>query len=382
MENSESKPNLPVNRFKTKRDPIEGTPPEVVPLNNGNLSLPTDEILQASASPRPNTEEEARQVGLGKDLAKRFKDKKVHPVLIFGSKGSGKTSLIASLLKYMRDRPESDASIEFADSVLPDDDPWWEQTKIWSQDVFYKRVLAYIDNLAPESTQESQPFFIPISLTTKTGIEVKFALLEGKGEWYQPNLEATVPFQKFKSFLQGFLQGYNDTATVIYVAPYVTGSVEETPKSTGLRASDLGLLGAINEYLSLRKAFVHQDQHMFLLTKWDVFCASVAAPEFIEPLEEEIQGVFRERYLQSWTRYLNSSVSQENQNRTYSAYCAGLIDGRTVVTAATEDDERVAFYARKLWDWLYQNASGLTLYPDVRPKPLGRFDQFLKWLRG
>jgi len=252
MENSENKPSPPVNRFRAKRETREVNTPELVPGSNADdFAVPSDEIPHASAGTRASSsEEESKQISLGKDLAKRFKDKQVHPVLIFGSKGSGKTSLIASLLKYMRDRPESDASITFADSALPDDDPWWEQTKIWSQDVFYKRVLAYIDNVAPEATQESQPFFIPISLTTKSGTELKFALLEGKGEWYQPNFDATVPFKQFKYFLQGFLQGYNDTATVIYVAPYVTGSAEESPKSAGLRSSDLGLLGGISDYHS------------------------------------------------------------------------------------------------------------------------------------
>jgi hypothetical protein len=328
------------------------------------------------------TSNEADEINLGKELAKSFKDKNVHPVFIFGAKGSGKSSLIASILRYMRDREEAAASIELAESIFPEGDQWWVDSIEWSRDLFYKKVFAYVDNKAPEATQEAQPFFVPVKVTRKSGEEIYFAFLEGKGEWYQPDFSTNVPFRKFKGFLQGVLQNYNDKATVIYVAPFVTGSSFEPANSPYLRNSDIGLLGALEEYLSIRRAFAHQDQHMFLVTKWDVFCGSIASPSFIDPLGDEIQVVLRERYPLAWTRFLNSNFSGVIQNKDYSAFCSGLIDGTTIVSAAEEDDANVSFYARKLWDWLHENAVGGILYQDVRPKELTKVDKVLKWLRG
>lgn len=322
-----------------------------------------------------------RELLLGKELAAAFQDKDVHPVFIFGSKGSGKTSLIASILKYMRDREEAAATISLAESVYPENEAFWTASLSWSRDLFYKKVLDYVDQIAPQTTQEEQPFFVPVKVTRSNGEEILFAFLEGKGEWYQPDQSAEVPFKRFKGLLHGMLQHYSGSGTFIYVAPFATESSYEGPKSEHLRQSDLGLLGVLNEYLQIRKAYAHNDRHMFVVTKWDIFCESVISPSFIDPTDDEIQSVVRERYPLAWKCYLNAAMSSDQQNRTFSAYCAGLIAGRDVIVPSEGDSENVAYYSRKLWDWLYENATGRVLYPDVRPKPPGLLDRLLTWLR-
>ena len=370
----------PANPFRKSARPgteptFERSPEVAIPQPSGA------EPSGARPLPVPPSGDDVRETDFGKELAALFKDKRVHPVFIFGSKGSGKTSLIASMLKYMRDRVEADATVELAEWVLPDGEGWWSTSASWSRDLFYRKVLDYLDNVAPRATLEEQPFFVPVKLTRRNQEEVLFAFLEGQGEWYQPDLQAEVPFRRFKSFLHGMLQGFNDKATVVYIAPFVTESSMEASHSSHLRESDLGLLGAIDEYSRVRKAFAHQDHHLFLLTKWDVYCESVVSPSFLDPRGEEIVAVLRERYPLAWTRYMNAAFSIENQNKSYSTYCSGLINGQNIVLAAEGDDENVAFYARKLWDWLYGNATGGALYPDVRPRPPGLLDRVLKWLR-
>ena len=323
---------------------------------------------------------EEEELQMGKEVAAIFKDKGVHPILIFGSKGSGKTSLIASLLKYMRDRSEAAASIELAEELFPENDPKWTRRIEWARNVYFKTGFQFIvDRLAPHTTMESQPFFIPVRLTLKNGTFSYFAFLEGKGEWYMPDYDAQVPFRKFKGFIQGLLQSFSNTCTVLYVAPFVTEDKDEGPNAKGLRLSDVGLLGAISEYAGIRKAMFHQDHHLFLVTKWDICCDSIASEKFIDPDEDEVQDVLRERYQLAWTKYLNLSLPVENKS--YSSYCSGVMDGRTVSAPAAEDSDRIALFPRKLWDNIYQNATKRVLYEDVQPREPGFLDKLLRLLR-
>lgn len=342
--------------------------------NTGHQFVASPALAEAYSSGL-SVEEELQ---MGKEMAAIFKDKGVHPVLIFGSKGSGKTSLIASLFKYMRDRPEAAASIDLAEELFPEGDPRWTKRIAWAREVFYKKAFEFIDKQAPATTQEDQPFFIPVRLT-QNGVFTYFAFLEGKGEWYMPDYQSDVPFRKFKGFIQGVLQAFSNPSTVLYVAPFVTEDKDEGPSAKGLRLSDVGLLGAIGEYAALRKAMFHQDRHVFLMTKWDVCCESIATERFVDPEAEEIQTAIQERYQLAWTKYSNLALPE--QNRSYSVYCAGVMDGRTISAPATEDSDRIARFPRKLWDALYQNATGAVLYQDVQHREPGWLEKLLRLLR-
>jgi hypothetical protein len=394
MDASESKPSL-TEKWK-KRSKAAATPssesleldeapvPEVSaePVERARIDVESliPPIQSVSSNVDPAFAEDELQ--MGKELAAILKDRGVYPVFIFGSKGSGKTSLIASLFKYMRDRQEADATIELVEDLFPESDPRWERRVHWSRDIFYKKVFAYIDRVAPPSTQEDLPFFIPVKISTKNSGDAYFAFLEGKGEWYQPDFSADVPFKKFKGFVQGVLQAFNGAAAVVYVAPYVTESAEEGASDKRIKDSDLGLLGVIGEYTSSRKALFHQDHHLFLMTKWDVYCHSIATDQFSDPDGEEIQRVFADRYQLSWTKYVNLSISDHMANKSYSTYCAGVMDGATIVKPAAEDEARVSFFPRKLWDTLFQGATGKVLYQDVQPRPLSLVERLLRLLRG
>jgi hypothetical protein len=320
-------------------------------------------------------------LALGKELASVFQDKLVHPVFIFGSKGSGKTTLIASILKYIQDREEASASIELAEDVLPPGDQWAHRLSA-SRDLFYRKVFDYMENAAPPSTQEEWPFFVPVRLIRATGEEVVFAFLEGKGEWYHPDETSEVPFQPFKGLLQGMLLNFNEPATFIYVAPFATESFAEHSGSNHLAMSDKGLLGVLTWYQSLRKAHAHHDHHMLMVSKWDIFCESPVSPEFVDPTADEIQNVLRDRYPLTWNRYLKSTFSAERQNRSFSAYCSGLMTGSTIASVSGAAADNVAFFPRKFWDWMYENATGQVLYPDVRPAKPTLLDRLLNFLRG
>lgn len=362
------------DNFKIKPGAKWLATPEVSPKENEEIfNKPAFE-----AAPLNKNEEQ-----LGKDLASLFKDNNVHPVLIFGSKGSGKTSLLVSLFRYMRDNELSDASIELADEIFPIGDARWKSNIDWAQDLFFKKVFDFIDNNAPATTQESEPFFIPVKLTTKSGNEKIIAFLEGKGEWYQSEEDLTKrPYKKFKGLLQALLINFNDPLTVIYVAPFVEGSEKNHLDSSHIKKSDIGLLGAINEYLTYRKVYQQKDSHLLLVTKWDVFCESIASESFSDPSDEDINEIFRDKYRLSWNKYLNLNLSNEHQNKSISTYSAGFMDGKQIACPAKDDLDLISAYPRKLWDWIYENATGGVLYPDVRPKTKSLFEKIISFLRG
>jgi hypothetical protein len=353
------------------------------------VDTPNDRVPSIGQSDRSVAfdESDADQAKIGGELATLFKDNNVHPVFIFGSKGSGKTSLLASLFRYIQLSVDSHAAISLIDDIFPATDEKWRKHATWARDVYYKKVNDSIDSMAPAATLEPSPFFVPVKLKLKTGKEAKFAFLEGRGEWYMPDESAEVPFKPFKGLLQGVLQQFNGKASVVYVAPFTTGGYARTDAAEGsrsadLRKSDLGLVGAINEYISLRRAHFHQDNHLFLMTKWDIFCRGIAGGSFYSPHSDEIQEVFSERFELAWTRFQNLEVSGVNQNKTYSAYCAGVIDGLSIQRAAQEDVAVIDRYPRRIWDWLYQCHTGGVLYEDMQPRRPSILDRFLATLRG
>lgn len=322
------------------------------------------------------------QSSLGKELAAIFKNNGVHPVLIFGSKGSGKTSLLASLFKYMQDQPDAGASIELAEDLYPEDERW-NDMRSWGRDIFHRKMRRFMeDGEAPPTTQEHQPFFIPVRLTLSSGQTVCFAFLEGKGEWYQPDETAEVPFKKFRGLIDGALQAFTNPTTVLYIAPFVTGSDDEPDDAPHLRNSDLGLQAVLSEYIKTRRGFVHLDQHMFVVTKWDVYCQTVGSMSFDDPSEEELTAVLERRYRRAWTKFQVVNMSGDVQNRSYSAYCAGLMSGRAVAATAEEDADRVAYYPRKLWNFVYQNATGQPMFEEFKPRKQGFLDWLLALIRG
>ena len=353
-------------------------------LNDNSVHLNTDPLgAEPQVSSRPISSD--RQIG--HELATIFKDNNIHPVLIFGSKGAGKSTLLTSLFGYILKSGASSAKVSLRDDIFPGEDPRWSTQIAWARDFFYKRVFDFIERKAPRATQESSPFFIPIKLTRTNGQEINFAFLEGKGEWYMHKPNEEMPFQSFHELLQGMLGQFNAPATVIYVAPFTTGSharngAVESANSDPLRLSDLGLLGSLNEYVSLRRAVLHRDNQMFLMTKWDVFCGGLAGESFISPSPEELEQAIASRFELSWAGYQNLGLDAANHNKLFSAYCSGVIDHENVLKPASEDLQAIEMYQRKIWNWLHTNAVGTPLYPDMLPKKESLLDRFIRIIRG
>lgn len=344
------------------------------------------ETPAVSPSTAPAPAEMDAQMQLGQELATIFKNNNVHPVLIFGSAGSGKTSMLASLFRYMQ-LTQAEATQALHDELFPSDDPRWQKHAVLARQLYYGKVLEFIELKAPQATLDATPFFIPVKVTRTTGEEATFAFLEGRGEWYMPAKNSDSPFRPFQSLLRGLLQNYNEKATAIYVAPCTTGVMSrdgrlEPANAPKMVDSDLGLLGALKEYVNLRRATFHRDRHVFLMTKWDLYCGGISEPEFVHPPPRLLSSVLQERFRFSWAHFCNLNFHGSSRNKMFSTYCSAVIDNMKVLSPAHADSAVVDFYPRKLWDLLYENHTGLPLYPDVRPRPPGPLDRLISWLRG
>jgi hypothetical protein len=327
------------------------------------------------------------QITIGNELAVRFKEQGVHPVLIFGSQMSGKTSLLLSLINYPRTNQSAEASIEYDSSLYTQENEERLRSALDSgQALFYRAGQQWIANSAPKATLDEHPFFIPVVLQRLNGQESKFAFLEGRGEWYTPDEESLRPYRKFKGLIQGFLQTYSDPITVLYVAPFVPGSYGDASNAVGsselLRKADLGLVGAMEEYISGRRGYFRNDFHILTLTKWDIKCGGVTGDAFLSPLQEEISEELSTKFPLTWNRF--SAIPMENQqgNLRVNAYSAGIMDGNRLNQLPEDDRQALNRYPRKLWDRLHVNAGQGILYKDVQHRPPSFAERLIAWLRG
>ena len=323
----------------------------------------------------------------GQHLAARFKEEGIQPVLIFGARASGKTSFIASLFQYIHVSEGSNATLTLDLDAIPNDTKSWQDMRQFATLTYERRVYEFMDQRAAPSNTDALPFFIPVVLRPKEGRERKFAFLEGMGEWYMPDMKADSPHKPFQGEIEGMLRGFNESMTVIYVAPFTTAGYrssgdKESPQHVDLKERDLGLVGTIQQYQRLRVANFHIDHHLFLFSKWDVRCNGIADREFLKPEGDLLEKIISSRYPLSYALFKNMNLGGSRTQKTVTHYCSGVIDGNAVMKPAAEDQRRLDYFPRKMWNWFYFNTTSIPLYADVHPKPPGIVDKILKALRG
>lgn len=333
-----------------------------------------------------DSKEETRE--RGQELAQSLSDSDCHPVLLFGGATSGKTTILLSLLKYINTVKEANATISLQTDALPPGDKW-NVRRTNAETLYNKDAYGFVRQQAPSATNASDPFFIPVEIIPQGAPPKKFAFLEGQGDWYHADWDRSNPHREFRVDITEFLRTFTRPVSVIYVAPYAVGGyksaeISEAAKSNKLiQEVDYALSGIISQYENLRRTFTHRDQHLFLLTKWDIRCGSIAQPQFtnyLEVLDEEIE----KKYPLSFKRFgsIISGVSAPN-NKVKGAYCAGIFnENRRIAPLANSDKESLDLFPRELWDWIYFSACQTPLYEDVRAKPLSVFDKMMQLIRG
>lgn len=292
-------------------------------------------------------------------LAQNLEATQRHPVLIFGSSSSGKTSLLISLIQCLQTSGAVDVTL--GSPVFDAADPRSAPSHRSAELIYGRQTYeTYVGNKLP-STQVDEPFFIPIDVQPRHSESppVKFALLEGRGEWYEPNVAKEQDF--FRALgpeIRQLLETYSYGITVIYVAPYSNGSGHERDTAP----SNFGLLGALDGYRAAR-AMRNGDFHMFLLTKWDQYASPMNRSQLFEnPGPLEVEHVLTDRYDRAWGKFQSLPLEGSAEGRrAFMQYSAGhFVDGRR-----SRPPEKFAKtydrYSRTLINWIYGNATQVAI---------------------
>lgn len=309
---------------------------------------------------------------VGVQIAAQLDEAGYHPVVILGTSNSGKSSLLGSLLAYFRQDAELEIGIYFGDPVLSPTTGYGEYVRKSAEEFFYRSIQEFMDGGGHQPTQARHPFFIPVIIRPKGRPEMRFAFLESNGEWYQPERNKGPFFRQLKSEVEGVLRHYQKGISVIYVAPLTQLNVRDGKTSSKVDATEvaeagLALVGAMNAYESLRTA-KGLDSHLLLVTKWDAYKKDgLDLKEVLTNTRSDVELFVNDKYSQTFAAFKGLSLAPTQ--RTLMQYCAALMSGRSIVRASDELRPVLYRYRRKLWNWLYKNASGYAVELIHEPPP-------------
>jgi hypothetical protein len=316
-----------------------------------------------AAAAFPNTASD--QESAGRQLAQQMQALGYHPVVIFGSTSSGKTTLLGSLLSYIQKDHDAGAEISLGEefSIAGSEYGSWAHEKAAA--FFFRGVQEHINERTQAATRTQYPFFIPVILKPRGGLpEVKIALLESNGEWYNAETGSDRFFQKLRDEIAGLLHNYGDGVSFLHLAPvtqleqYRQGVEGDRSKDEALRhAADLALVGCFNAYRDIRPV-KNNDRHLLLLTKWDAHAKPMDPRDnFFAPSLAEVKDIARQKYPQAYVAFVNLSLGDTDATaKQIMQYCSGIISGREVLRQSAEVDMQIRRYPRALWNWIYRGA--------------------------
>jgi hypothetical protein len=330
----------------------------------------------------------------------RLEEDERHPVLVFGSSRSGKSTMIMSLINALEKAGREggvSVSASFGRSFYAKRDARSDHQMQYARDFYETAAHNFISGRqALDSTQADVPFFVPIDLTVhghEKGV-VRIAILDSRGEWYVPSAESNVPmYQELKEDIVEVLKNYSHGVSIICVAPYSLShdNAHDTVNS------DAGLLAALVKYEEARELQDrHEDSFLFLLSKWDQVASPQRDRRFTRLMGADVVRELEERYGRSWDRFRSMPIGPNDwSRRCFMQYSScSFVDGKPRIQPhLTADYLR---YPRTLLNWLFGNArryqgrqgdrvdkAELALFPDVLPPdprltPIS--ERFLRWI--
>jgi hypothetical protein len=314
--------------------------------------------------------------------SQRLEEDERHPVIIFGSSQAGKSTLIMSIINALeKSGKDGDVGVEvsFGSSFYAKRDGMAQAQMDLARNFYDAASTNFIiGREALFTTQVEYPFFIPLDLRIRgSGLKpVKIALMDGRGEWYEPVPDGAAPFHDLQKYIVEVLKNYSRGMSVICVAPYSLGSTDED----NVQNSDAGLWAALTRYQELRSES-DDDALLFLLTKWDQAASPGKDPEFTDLEGGAVAEVAARRYVRSWNLFRNIRVGgDEWEKRCFMQFSAcRFIEGRPSIPPDLQDE--FLRYPRTVINWIYGNARRfeftvgryvtelpLNLFPDVIPR--------------
>lgn len=275
-----------------------------------------------------------------------------HPVMLFGTTSSGKSTILMSFIANLMHNP--DVSIKLGEPIYPSTNPMRQVEMEFAQDFFERRTEKFLhDKEVLTTTLTPSPLFIPIDIQrTRDETPTKFAFLEGQGEWYErSNQPKGTMYQDFRAEVADVLKFYDANLSAVFVAP--CSSLDNEKR---MRDNDIGLMGALNAYQRYRSR-QDEDSLLFLMTKWDVYANPLTNSRFGQLEPSDVSQVLDRQYPDSWRAFQAMPRPLRNDRRFFMQYCAGyLVDEANHAPPAKQKDvfER---YPRTLLNWLYGNAT-------------------------
>lgn len=337
-----------------------------------------------------------------RDMVEHMERRRVHPVLVFGTVASGKSTMLQSMLAYLNRDPDTNIQVMEGAPIVPADFPGAEERILDGTSFVQRSVQDFHLNRKATKTSKPAPFFVPIDLephryaADRNG-RISLAFLESMGEWYLPSTyladisedqAGAGIFQPFKPEIEAVLRHFSLGLTVIYVGPFATignrarraDALAQDQMHAGVTTDaggrpvavvghdpvhDLAIVGSMRQYMELRPN-KSRDNHMFLVSKWDLH-----PPRGVnEPLHgaveaEELDELLRTNYPQSWAQY-SQMMGLSPGAKAFMPYCAGrFIDGAPAPMGQSEPAVYRRFN-RTLWNWIYGNARQALDRSDVK----------------
>lgn len=359
---------------------VQGREKEAKPAEpRPKLKLKTDTPKAEEAS----TWDEASDLrSLGSDLARAMEDEGYHPVILFGTNNSGKTSILMSLFATIVNEAVLDTGLSLCDPLLGSHTRVARELHTEAEHSFEVKTQAFIHGEKIDKTSTKFPFFIPVEFRPPDGRPaVKFAFLESNGEWYRPEnsdgrslSQVEKLYPALRGEIESFISNFQGGITFIYTAPVTQGEVyapsENRHDAKEIGYAALAIRGVLQTYDRIRANGRSLDKHLLLATKWDSQSARDAdRAEGIEEDPEEVADFVRVKYGQALTAFqgLNIDPSQRHIN----AYCSGMITDRGLLRLKHDDLVRgvIASYPVRLWTFLYRNALASFDMDPVNPFP-------------
>ena len=295
-------------------------------------------------------------------------DKNYHPVLIFGTRASGKSTLLTSLFSYFQTDPKSAASCYLGEWIIPVETVAGSMIADEASRFFNRVVSDFHSGTAAASTQFILPFFIPVVIkpnNKKPTINV--ALFESSGELYQVNKDSSRYHPDLRPEIKEIYENYSGTLSIVIIAPYIMSEaysgleIADEKITEEFRLTDDALLASLQNYQKYRK-FPEKDRLNFILTKWDVHMDGISNKGFVEPPEGLVEHLIHQRFPKAWVNFGNLKDASNN-SMVVMPYSSGLISGREALPIPTQFKARINIFPRTLWNWIYIGASnGIPLY--------------------
>lgn len=381
--------------------------------SDGAASPPVPPPPPPSPPPGPNSDAQPGPTEPTDSAAKMMVDQLIklnyHPVIMCGTSGAGKTTTLASLCAYLRLNKEF--NVEFG--------PWptsgksaVEGRRLNDAQQFYEtKVYEFMNGLGPEASGAALPYIVPVEVTptrnaaakvnpTNQNVEpVRLAFMDMGGELFKPDSEDNPTSNKL-SDVEKLLFLYPKGVSVMFLGPPTrkdgySGKGEEHEPEIWQQGSafqrrrehpDTALRSALRAYNN--RSTKRGDRLLFLLTKWDLVVGGVDSEAFLVPDRQMVEEELSSRFPESWAAF--SSMRVNAQAKWLMQYCAGVMQGRSVMTfkQGTEQREALDRYAKVMWNWLYRGATrdarcpeGLLLFPElIAPKPTGLAARFAQGL--